>query len=55
MEENKYFKILSQYDTNIDDETVKRQVDNILAKHLEENNTRDVKLFLFNSIELTSL
>lgn len=55
MEENKYFKILSQYDTNIDDETVKRQVDNILAKHLEENNTRDVKLFLFNSIEFTSL
>lgn len=55
MEENKYFKILSQYDTNIDDETVKRQVENLLAKHLEENNTRDVKLFLFNSIELTSL
>lgn len=55
MEENKYFKILSQYDTNIDDDTVKRQVENLLAKHLEENNTRDVKLFLFNSIELTSL
>ena len=55
MEENKYFKILSQYNTDIDDEIVRRLTENILANHIEENCTRDVKLFLLNSVELTSL
>lgn len=55
MEENKYFKILSQYNTDIDDEIVRRRTENILANHIEENCTRDVKLFLLNSVELTSL
>lgn len=55
MEENKYFKVLSQYDTDLDDDKVKKQVEIILSKHLKENDTRDVKMFLLNSIELTSL
>lgn len=55
MEENKYLKVLSQYDTNLDDDKVKKQVNIILSKHQAENNTRDVKMFLLNSVELTSL
>lgn len=55
MEENKYFKVLSQYDTDLDDDKVKKQVEIILDKHLKENDTRDVKMFLLNSVELTSL
>lgn len=55
MEENKYFKVLSQYDTDLDDDKVKKQVEIILNKHLKENDTRDVKMFLLNSVELTSL
>lgn len=55
MEENKYFKVLSQYDCDIDDEKVKRQVDILLKEHLQENNTVEVKKFLLNSVELTTL
>lgn len=55
MEENKYEKVLSEYNLNIDDETVKRQVDILLKEHLQENNTKEVKQFLLNSVELTTL
>lgn len=55
LEENKYFKVLSQYDCELDDEKVKRQVEILLKEHLEENNTTEVKKFLFNSVELTTL
>lgn len=55
MEENKYFKVLSQYNCDLDDEKVKRQVEILLKEHLEENNTKEVKKFLFNSVELTTL
>lgn len=55
MEENKYFKVLSQYDCDIDDEKVKRQVDILIKEHLQENNTIEVKKFLLNSVELTTL
>lgn len=55
MEENKYFKVLSQYDCDIDDEKVKRQVETLLKEHLQENNNKEVRQFLFNSVELTTL
>lgn len=55
MEENKYFKALSQYDTDLDDDKVKKQVEIIINKHLKENDTKEVKTFLLNSVELTSL
>ena len=55
MEENKYFKALSQYDTDLDDDKVKKQVEIIIDKHLKENDTKEVKTFLLNSVELTSL
>ena len=55
MEENKYYKVLSQYECDIDDDKVKRQVDILLKEHLQENNTLEVKKFLLNSVELTTL
>lgn len=55
MEENKYFKVLSQYDCDLDDEKVKRQVEILIKEHLQENNTLEVKKFLLNSVELTTL
>lgn len=55
MEENKYFKALSQYDTDLDDDKVKKQVEIIINKHLKENDTKEVKMFLLNSVESTSL
>lgn len=55
MEENKYFEILKQYDLELDDEKVARQVETLLKEHLQENNTKEVKQFLLNSVELTTL
>lgn len=55
MEENKYNKILSQYDLDLDDSKVKKQVEYLLEEHLQENNTKEVKQFLLNSVELTTL
>ena len=55
MEENKYERMLAQYNTNINDEEVARKVKRIVEDGVEENNTLDVKKFLFGSIELTSL
>lgn len=53
--DNKYEKVLSEYNLNVDDEAVKRQVAILLNEHLQENNTKKVKQFLFNSVELTTL
>ena len=55
METNKYEQTLAQYDLNLDDEKVARQVEILLKEHLEENNTVEVKKFLLNSVELTTL
>lgn len=55
MEENKYEKILGQYDTELDDAQVARLVENLLKEHLAQNNTKEVKQFLLNSVELTTL
>ena len=52
---SKYEEALSQYNTDLNDEKVAAEVANLLAKHLEENNTKEVKKFLFNSVELTTL
>ena len=47
MENNKYEQALSLYNCELDDEAVARQVATLLNEHLEENNTKDVKKFLF--------
>lgn len=54
-DDNKYDRVLSEYNLELDDEKVKRQVDILLKEHLAENNTKEVKQFLFNSVELTTL
>lgn len=53
--DSKYEQVFAQYPTQLDDEQVRIAVKNLLDKHLEENNTVDVKKFLFHSVELTSL
>lgn len=55
MEDNKYEKILSDYNLEVDDEQVSRQVELLLNEHLQENDTTEVKKFLLNSVEITTL
>ena len=52
---DKYVSTLNRYNTNLDDEEVKAKVEKLLKEHLPENNTLDVKKFLFNCIDLTTL
>ena len=55
MEENKYERMLAEYNTNIKDEEVARIVASIIRDKVEENNTIEVKKFLMGSVELTTL
>ena len=55
MEKNKYEQTFALYNLELDDEKVARQVETLLKEHLEENNTVEVKKFLLNSVELTTL
>ena len=55
MEDSKYEKVLSEYHLELDDEQVARQVEILLKEHLQENDTVEVKKFLLNSVELTTL
>ncbi len=52
---NKYEQVFSMYNLDVDDEAVKRMVTTLLDEHLQENNTKEVKKFLLNSVELTTL
>ena len=52
---NKIEQALSLYDLNLDDEKVAKTVKKLIEDHLEENNTKEVKQFLLNSVELTTL
>lgn len=54
-EMSKYDKALSLYKTNISDDEVKSAVNKILSEKVAENNILDVKKFLFNCIDLTTL
>ncbi len=53
--ESKYEQAFSKYNLELDDEKVKAQVKNLIADHLRENDTVEVKKFLLNSVELTTL
>lgn len=53
--QSKFDQVFAQYNTDINDEQVHKDVTNLLAKHLDENDTIDVKKFLFRCVELTSL
>lgn len=53
--QNKIEQAFSKYDLNLDDEQVAKKVKALLDNCLEENNTKEVKKFLLNSVELTTL
>ena len=54
-EMSKIEQVLSKYNLNITDEEVKEAVKKIIAEKVHENDTLEVKKFLFGSIELTTL
>ena len=54
-EMSKIEQVLSKYNLNITDEEVKDAVKKIIAEKVHENDTPEVKKFLFGSIELTTL
>ena len=54
-ENSKYEQALSQYNCELNDADIKAKVRDIIATKVPENDTLDVKKFLFRSIELTTL
>lgn len=54
-EMDKYEQTLSLYETKLNDVEVAEKVARIIEEKVEENNTPEVKKFLFGSIELTTL
>lgn len=52
---SKYEQALAKYNVDIDDAAVKAAVRDIIANKVAENDTLEVKKFLFGSIELTTL
>lgn len=54
-QENKYEQALAKYNCNISDAEVKEAVKKIIEEKVHENDTLEVKKFLFGSIELTTL
>ena len=52
---SKYDEALSKYQTDLDDNAVRDAVRKLIAEKVHENDTPEVKRFLFGSIELTSL
>ena len=53
--DDKYLSVLKQYNCDLNDEEVAAEVKKILDEKVAENDTMEVKKFLFGSIELTSL
>ncbi|MFC2384405.1 MAG: deoxyribose-phosphate aldolase [Hoylesella saccharolytica] len=54
-ESNKYEEALNLYNTNLSDADIQAAVKKIITEKVHENDTPEVKKFLFGSIELTSL
>lgn len=54
-EVSKYEQVLAEYNTALNDAEVQSAVKEIIEKKVPENDTDEVKKFLFGSIELTSL
>ena len=52
---SKYVATLKKYHTDLNDDEVKAYVEKLLKEHSTKNNTLDVKKFLFNCIDLTTL
>ena len=54
-EHSKYEEALAKYNIRLHDEDVKAKTALLIEKHVAENNTPDVKKFLFHCIDLTTL
>lgn len=52
---SKYDIALGKYETNLDDDKIDRETAALIEKHLSENDTAEVKKFLFHCIDLTTL
>ncbi len=52
---NKYKTTLAKYKTNLNDADIQAQVATLIEKKVPENNTEEVKILLFNCIDLTTL
>ncbi len=55
IEKDKYNEALSKYDTHLQDEAIKAKTADLIANKVAENDTLEVKKFLFNCIDLTTL
>lgn len=53
--QSKYALALSKYNTHLHDDEVQAKVDNLITKHLNENNNPEVKKQIFHCIDLTTL
>ena len=53
--QSKYAVALSKYNTHLHDDEVQAKVDNLITKHLDENNNIEVKKQIFHCIDLTTL
>ena len=54
-EQSKYDFVISEYSNAMSDKEVEEKVKKLIETKVEENNTLDVKKFLFNCIDLTTL
>lgn len=54
-EVSKYDEMLKLYNTNLNDDDVKAKVAELIEKKVPENETEEVKKFLLNCIDLTTL
>lgn len=53
--QDKYAAALAKYDTSLSDTDVQAKVAEIIEKKVAENDTTEIKKFLFNCIDLTTL
>ncbi|NCC09803.1 MAG: deoxyribose-phosphate aldolase [Bacteroidia bacterium] len=52
---DKYLAMLAQYNTNLNDADIQARVADLIAHKVSENDTEEIKKFLFNCIDLTTL
>lgn len=53
--QSKYTLALSKYNTHLHDDEIMEKVNQLISKHIDENNTLEVKKRLFSCIDLTTL
>jgi len=52
---DKYCDVLSKFNMNLNDGNISSKVSDLIGKKFDENNTRQVRNFLYSCIDLTSL